>query len=187
MKLKELFKVPEGKKITEKCLYRVLISYVCSILLCMSCLAGTTWAWFTVDVENTGNVIEIGTATVVVDTAGGATVFDSGKIMEHGTYSLRVWNSNTADDFNKKATLYVTFFVDEQVQGYTILGPSEDEHNHYQSYITLNLGKDSKVSWTASWIQPNANPLDHDTITVGTYTEPVTGTDYNEAEERKCA
>ena len=40
--MKELFAVPEGKKITEKMFGRVLISSVCSILLCMACLIGTT-------------------------------------------------------------------------------------------------------------------------------------------------
>jgi len=104
MRLKDLLSVPAGKKVTEKQLYRVLISSVCSILLCMSCLAGTTWAWFTVSLENTENIIEIGKPTVQVDTAAGEVVFVSGETMPAGAYSLRVWNTNTADDFNKKAT-----------------------------------------------------------------------------------
>ena len=61
MGIKKLFTVPEGEKITEQVFCRVLISSICSMLLCMACLAGTTWAWFTVSIENTGNVIEIGT------------------------------------------------------------------------------------------------------------------------------
>ena len=58
--LKSLFTVPEGEKITEKQMQRVLVSSVCSILLLLSCLVSTTWAWFAVSIENTGNVIEIG-------------------------------------------------------------------------------------------------------------------------------
>lgn len=58
MQLKELFTVPAGEKITEQCLRRVLVSSICSILLCMTCLVTTTWAWFTVSIETT-EVIEI--------------------------------------------------------------------------------------------------------------------------------
>ena len=59
MRIKDLFTVPEGEKVTEQVFHRVLISSICGILLCMACLAGTTWAWFTVSIENTDNVIEI--------------------------------------------------------------------------------------------------------------------------------
>ncbi len=59
MRLKDLFTVPAGEKVTEKCLRRVLVSSICSILLCMTCLVSTTWAWFTVSIQNTGNIVEI--------------------------------------------------------------------------------------------------------------------------------
>lgn len=59
-KLKYLFTVPENEKVTEKHLMRVLISSVCSILLCMTCLVSTTWAWFTVSISSENNVIGIG-------------------------------------------------------------------------------------------------------------------------------
>ena len=66
MKIKHLFAVPQGEKVTEKHLRRVLISSICSILLCMTCMVSTTWAWFTVSIENTNNVIEMATATASV-------------------------------------------------------------------------------------------------------------------------
>lgn len=59
-KLKYLFTVPENEKVTEKHLMRILISSVCSILLCMTCLVSTTWAWFTVSISSENNVIGIG-------------------------------------------------------------------------------------------------------------------------------
>ncbi len=68
MRLKDFFAVPAGKKVTEKDLHRVLVSSICSILLCMACLVSTTWAWFAVSLENTGNIIAIATvdASIVV-------------------------------------------------------------------------------------------------------------------------
>ena len=59
--LKYLFTVPQGEKVLEKHLRRVLVSSVCSILLCMACLVSTTWAWFQVGVTNSNNVIQVGT------------------------------------------------------------------------------------------------------------------------------
>ena len=47
MRLKDLFTVPTGEKVTERHLNRVLVSSICGLLLCMACLVGTTWAWFT--------------------------------------------------------------------------------------------------------------------------------------------
>ena len=60
MRLKDLFTVPAGEKVTEKHLSRVLVSSVCGLLLCMACLVGTTWAWFAVDLTNAGNDLHMG-------------------------------------------------------------------------------------------------------------------------------
>lgn len=65
-KLKYLFTVPEGEKITEKSMSRVLISSVCSILICLTCLFSTTWAWFRVTVES-DITIEIDSPKLSVD------------------------------------------------------------------------------------------------------------------------
>lgn len=60
-KLKYLFTVPENEKVTEKHMMRVLISTVCSVLLCMTCLVSTTWAWYTVTITSEDNLIKTGT------------------------------------------------------------------------------------------------------------------------------
>ena len=96
--LKYLFTVPEGEKITEKHLTRVLVSSICSILLCMSCLVSTTWAWFAVSVENTGNVITVGSysiTTTVTSLSDGKTfdptsLYDHGYYLPEGEYSVKV-------------------------------------------------------------------------------------------------
>ena len=59
LKIAHLFTVPAGEKVTEKAFLRVLISSVCSMLLCMGCLFGTTWAWFTLEIDNPQNEIQI--------------------------------------------------------------------------------------------------------------------------------
>ena len=55
--LKKLFAVPTDDKVTEKCMSRVLICAVCSMLLCAVCLASTTWAWYETQIESNKNRI----------------------------------------------------------------------------------------------------------------------------------
>lgn len=72
MRIRNLFTVPEGEKVTEKMFGRVLVSSVCSILFCMACLAGTTWAWFSASIQNTDNVIQIAEVTANVKVTANA-------------------------------------------------------------------------------------------------------------------
>ena len=84
-KLKYLFTVPRGERVTEKHLRRVLASSVAGILLCMTCLVSTTWAWFTVSVTSENNEIHIGSLSIrlcVTDKAGTEIAPDG------GTYTL---------------------------------------------------------------------------------------------------
>lgn len=54
------FYVPEDTKVSEKQMRNALIATVCSVLLCMSCMVGSAWAWFTVDVELAAGQIAVG-------------------------------------------------------------------------------------------------------------------------------
>ena len=58
--IKSLFSVPNNEKVTNQHRMRVLISTVCSIVLCLSCLVSTTWAWYQATVISQNNVLTIG-------------------------------------------------------------------------------------------------------------------------------
>ena len=97
MRIKNLFCVPEGKKVTEKMFAKVLVSSICSILLCMACLVGTTWAWFSVSVENTGNEIQIATVTAVVKVLQGENEISKSNgsyTLQSGTYDVEITLTN---------------------------------------------------------------------------------------------
>lgn len=157
MKLKNLFVVPEGQKISEKSLYRVLIANVCSILLCLACLAGSTWAWFTVSLENTDNVIQMGYPQANVYMNG--TECYSGITLE-GQNELVLMHDNPADSLNNRHDLYVTFMVNyaEKIyDNYTV-------HLEGANFEPLRVKVDAKVSctlsWSVSWFAPaNATML----------------------------
>lgn len=155
MRLKNLFSVPAEEKVTEKHLRRVLISSICSILLCMSCLAGTTWAWFVAGVENTENMIHIASPEVVV-TVDGKT-FASGETLAAMTsdeHTVTLTNVNGQQDaFGVRKNLYVTLLVDDTPVGYMLV---EGEN---KSTITVTGGSGHKLSWTVSWTKPSVDAI----------------------------
>ncbi len=185
MRIKELFTIPKNEKITEKVFARVLLSSVCSILLCMTCLAGTTWAWFTVSVENTGNVIQIGTAKVNAsiisidgqEPASDATLLvgadddeDGGGInLPAGEYVFEITHANDYDDLDTKSTLYVTLTAsgvtadgeDAYVCGYVVL----DGDNEYEATVTIQAAESCSLSLGVSWFAPaNADKLEENIL-----------------------
>lgn len=170
MLFKNLFTVPTGQKVTEKHLRRVLISSICGILLCMSCLAGTTWAWYTVEIENRGNEIQIATVTAdvnVLDAASNAVQpdDDGNYTFATGTYTVRI--NLESDATEAKNPVYVVISV------------SSGEENAYY-YLTfengnkaaeqiLQVGADgSTVRFSVSWVRPvSATAVNGEDIVIG--------------------
>lgn len=176
MRLKDLFAASTGQKVTEKGLYRVLVVSICSILLCMSCLVGTTWAWFAVSIENTGNEIWIGEPKINLTVGGSA--YDAGTELYDPDISLRMVHANETDDFDKKSTLYVTLTIQSD-GGTTTVYTTLDESNNYSSAINIknNTEKACSVRWEVSWFAPaNAVALTDNTVTLEAEepTEPST-------------
>ena len=145
--LKQLF-VQDREKMTEKSFYQVLVSSICGILLCMIGLAGTTWAWFTVDIENTGNVLQIGAPAVEVFIGG--TELTSGESLPLGECTIQVKHANEADVFQNKSTLYVTFSLDGEVKGHLVL----NSQNSFAAEFKADLTEARQFTWVASWLQP---------------------------------
>lgn len=181
MQLKHLFTVPAGQKVTERHLRRVLISSVCSILLCMGCLVSTTWAWFTVSVESTGNVIQIGTPQVVVKVDNAAFESDSQlPVKAEGTYEVHIARANEeSDDLQKKCMLFVTLTLQEvtsnQPEGEDQTGTEATarsvtkyvvlKENSYDETVKVQTDVACTLSWSASWFVPdNADAITDNTI-----------------------
>ncbi len=175
MRIKDLFTVPTGEKVTEKALRRVLISSICSILLCMTCLVSTTWAWFTVSIENTGNVIEIAEvkSNISVFTSDNRQIESQDGVyaLAAGKYTVEVAVDNSAsgvDAFGQKKAVYVAMTLTkpdgESVNYYFMFGNSEPQTNEIEV-----VGGSVKLTFcAASWVKPeNAVPIAAETMTVG--------------------
>ena len=100
---KYLKESPEDKQIR-----MVLISMISSILLCVACLVGTTWAWFQTSFTSAGNSISIGELTVAValirgDQANREELDPSSQygyqLKDVGTYSVTLINTGSIPGF----------------------------------------------------------------------------------------
>ena len=191
MRIKDLFTVPTGQKVTEKHLRRVLISSVCSILLCMSCLVGTTWAWFTVSVESKENEIQMATISVDVTITQGENIIgqsnDGNYSLNKGQYTMHFKLNNNATE--AKAPVYLVISVvgsDEPASHYCAVFAQGT--NGAEKVLSLGIPSDSsQVSFSVSWVRPvSANLLADETAMIGELppepTEPPTE-ETTEAEE----
>ena len=60
----------KADKITEQALTRSIFSSVLSILVCMTCLIGLTWAWFTAAEQGASNTLEAGEFKMEITVTG---------------------------------------------------------------------------------------------------------------------
>lgn len=168
MRIKDLFTVPEGTKVTEKMFSRVLISSVCSILLCIACLSTASWAWFTAGVESTVD-IQIAPVTLETRVTLGTQTVDA---LANGSYSLEPGQYQlelTLEREEPKYTAYVLVSVRHK-----------DTQAHYFFPFPANAGKTQAATLTVAeapavinfqvtWISPAAAVAleNGDTITLG--------------------
>ncbi len=183
MRLKDLFTVPAGEKVTEKALRRVLVSSICSILLCMTCLVSTTWAWFTVSVENTGNVIEIANIKPVVevkkveaaadlDNDGTVAPNDKGSyVLDPGSYNIRVSLEQTANTAilqnDSRCPVYVAMTVEQGSESACYYLAFNNREVQLTRQMTVNSSP-AIVSFSVSWVQPvNASAVGVEPVIIG--------------------
>lgn len=100
---KYLKESPEDKQMR-----MVLISMISSIMVCITCLVGTTWAWFHTSITSAGNSIHIGELSVAValirgDQADREELTPSSqytyRLEDVGTYSISLINSGSIPGF----------------------------------------------------------------------------------------
>lgn len=182
MRIKELFTIPEGTKVTEKMFGRVLLSSIFSILLCMVCLVSTTWAWFSVSVENTDNKIVLATVktNLVITMSDGKTADAANGVYElkAGDYLLQAAiesDASEADAFGERTNpvyLIMTVVQGNETKSFYVLvdsGSAAQSHN-----FSISAGDTARVTFSVSWVQPvQAKPLDGTAVGID---EPAPGT-----------
>lgn len=154
---KSLLYTPKHTKPADKNLMRLLVPSIVGILICMVCLSGTTWAWFSASVQTGAQTITAANFNVEV------AIDPTPVISEGGKYTL---TRNTA----YTVTLTATGTANE-IGGYCIVDNDAGDR-HYTSQIkpgaslqfTLIPEADGIYTFTAVWGKPT-----EDTVS----TEPV--------------
>lgn len=178
--MRELFTAPKGTKVTEKMFGRVLLSSVCGILLCGVCLAGATWAWFTVSIDNKQNEIQIASATAditIKDLEDNRNVDpnseEGGYVLAAGTYNIEINLDNTAtglDDLNRQQNdVYVVMTVIHNLESKSCFFtfPGNAQEVKQQNELRIENGT-AAVSFSVSWVKPaSVIPAGNKAIVIG--------------------
>ena len=96
--LKRIFYTPRHSKPTDENILRLLMPSVVGIFICMVCLAGSTWAWFSATVQTVPQTIEAASFDIsaAVTDASGQPV-PSGQLLEAGqTYKVTLTAAGNA-------------------------------------------------------------------------------------------
>ena len=163
MRAIHLFTAPEGQKMTEKVFGRLLLSSICSILLCMACLASTTWAWFTVSMNNRENLIQIAQVCPVVDLTNSQMPIeptDEGYyVLTAGEYELRlevasdIQATEGIEDVSNPVYVILSVNSGTNERSYWYRFESYDE----AKLLVLKVEQDSaKARFSVSWVEPAA-------------------------------
>ena len=134
-------------KTAKRALSKVFVSSVCTILICVACLTGTAWAWYSAYIENTGSVIHIGDADVTV-TIDGTEVSSGVEVSpeENEGSHMIVTHGGSEDAFRKRSTVYMTISANGQSCGYVELTQ--------KAVIILHPEIECELKWETSWVEP---------------------------------
>ena len=79
-----MFFAPNDEKITDDCFFRIMLTSVLGIVICVICLSGLTWAWFSCSITSSLNSISAADFSVKINvekvTDDNATILNSGDI-----------------------------------------------------------------------------------------------------------
>ena len=92
-----LLYVPKHGKVSDKEFTRIMISSVLGIMLCVICLAGLTWAWFSGSVSSAANNITAASFNIQIDVKVKGTEKTVPPTVENGIYSFSLENNKAYD------------------------------------------------------------------------------------------
>lgn len=179
MRIKAFFTIPEGKKVTEKVFGRVLLSSICSILLCMICLAGTTWAWFEVTISGNGGQIQIVDVEMTATVKNGSETLtpaeDGSYTLEKGTYTVSA--QLEGERTNTDIPVYALVSVGDDHYCMQLENSSEGTGATRDLLITAET---ANVRISLVWLKPDGAQLVENGGTIGAVkedpaTQPSTG------------
>ena len=148
---------------TDKNILRLLMPSAVGIVLCMVCLAGTTWAWFSASIKSPPQTITAANydiAVAVTDEAGAPVALD--QPLEAGrAYTVTLTAGGTAPSGgycvvkSGGASLYTAPLLPGEEMSFTLIPESDDTYTFDAVWGTYNGGADITAGCTIGQIIQN--------------------------------
>lgn len=128
--LEAIFYKPKHEKSTDENILRLFMPSVVGIFICMVCLAGSTWAWFSASIVNTENIIQATTyeLEIFVTDLNGTVVEPT-----NGVYTLAG---------SQSYTVTLTAADDGASTGYCVIRAND------KTYYTASIAKGGSFTFT---------------------------------------
>lgn len=163
--LKRIFYIPKHEKPSDENILRLLMPSVVGIALCMVCLAGSTWAWFSASVQTVAQTIEAANfdiSAAVIDASGQSV--PSGQPLQAGqkyTVTLTATGNAPSGGYceveSGAVPLYTETILPDRSLTFTLIPETE-----------------AAYTFTAVWGKYSGGPNITDGCTIGTE-QPETG------------
>ena len=146
----DLFYIPKYEKVSDKSFSRILLSSIFGAFICVFCLAGLTWAWFTSSVSSNANTISAAKFDVVITVKHSNNTevtpnIDGSYSLENGTYSVTVKATGDA------STGYCKIVLNGQVYHSIQLFPAGGEGKPQTVSFTVNVSSTCTLTITPQW------------------------------------
>ena len=172
--ISKLFTVPKGEKVTEKAMLRVLISSICGIILCVSGLVTSTWAWYTVNVETASLSSQVATHKPMVQFDGDWVELRELKIIagDSAVMKLRFDTDATPGSLARTPGRYLIItHVDDQsvpLDSWWIC-LNDDAYTDWTADLTISALSEVTVQFATAWHAPETGTqLQGNTLVLGT-------------------
>ena len=120
--LKHILYIPKHQKPTDENILRLLMPSVVGIIICMVCLAGSSWAWFSASVQTRPQNIQAAEYELSV-AVNGKSMHGSIELEEGKSYTITLTASGTAEKFGGYCKLEgagKTFYTEQVLPGHTL-------------------------------------------------------------------
>ena len=149
-----LFYVPKHEKVSDISFSRIILSSVLGISLCIICLAGLTWAWFTSSVTSSANTITAADFSVEIEFKQNESVIqpetqNESYELNNGEYEVTVTASGTVSTGYCKVELKLS---DTTTTYHTIqLYPAGGDGKPKSVEFTVDVSNISYLKITPQW------------------------------------
>ena len=142
--IQAIFYTPKHEKPTDENIFRLLLPSLAGIALCIVCLAGATWAWFTASVTTSPQTITTAHYDVTVSIGGVAIP------AENETYTLQSGeNTVKLTATGNASTGYCKILIDDKTY-YTPQFPTL-ENSAKEFTFTVRVSKETEMTVDPAW------------------------------------